>query len=113
MVIAPILVALAAIFSAVMDRVEYPAAFCVSIFKNKDQRFWLKTISWHTAKRVGAYKLDSWHIAKSFSIFCWVGAIINAPVVDGLLYKLLIFGLLGAIWILVFNLFYNKLLVSK
>lgn len=108
--IAYLFVALAAMFNAVMDRVEYPAAFNQSIFKKKNPNFWLKTESWQHAKKIFAYKFDCWHIAKSLMLFCFAFAIAFMDMSHWWVVK---FITVGGIWIVVFNVFYNRILKSN
>lgn len=103
-----ILIALSAVCNAFMDIVENEN-FHISVFKNLNQNFWYKRESWKHAKQVFKYKLDAWHLAKSSMIICWVLAIILykafIPVID--------FIVMGIIYNLVFNLFYNRILKQK
>lgn len=103
-VITHILIALAAICNAVMDRVENSPAFNKSIFKDKNKEWWLKEVSWATAKRIFGYKFDAWHIFKSLMIIFLISA---AFVGLNKHWYLILTG--GAVWNFVFNLFYNKI----
>lgn len=99
------LVALAAVFDAVCDRLENAPAYNKSIFRLWDPQFWLKEISWQFAKKIGAYKIDGWHLAKSAWVTCFAFAVAFPPphpwwvVVGGC----------GVVWNLTFNVCYNKL----
>jgi hypothetical protein len=63
-----IFIALAAVFNACMDCFENEPNFNESIFKAWNKRFWCKDISWQYAKKIGGFKFDSWHIAKSLMV---------------------------------------------
>ena len=97
-----ILIALAAICNAFMDIVENEN-FHASIFKNLNQKFWYKKGSWLYAKRIGGYKLDAWHLAKSLMIILICVAIITyhpfIPIIDFVIY--------GLLWNLTFNTAYK------
>lgn len=82
-----------------MDRLENETFF-TSKFKKLNQRFWYKRESWKYAKKIFGYKFDAWHISKTLMIFCICGAIANTFIQ---------FCILGGIWILIFNTFYNKI----
>lgn len=101
-------ICLAAICNAVMDRVEYSTAFNQSIFKWKDKEFWEKDISWQYAKKIFGWKADAWHIAKSLMIIFLITAVIVGSV--GKSHHWWEWFIMGVVWNLVFNLFYNKIL---
>lgn len=99
------LIIIAAFSNAFMDTVENEN-FYESIFRDFDERFWYKRTSWKYAKKFFGWKLDAWHIAKSIMIISLVGCIVSykkiiTPFVD--------FFVLGFLWNVLFNLFYNKL----
>lgn len=98
------LVILAAIFNAVMDRLENETFF-TSIFKHENERFWYKRESWKYAKRVFNYKIDGWHLAKSAMIICLCLAIVFYTPMFGWID----FVLFGLLWNLTFNIFYNRI----
>jgi hypothetical protein len=104
--LALILLIAAGIFKAIADTLLHH--FDTSIFKWKDPRFWNPAVSW---KYVGFIKFtrfrpDSWHLANSAMIFCFVGAVsAYAPFP----WWATFFGG-GIVFNLVFNLFYDKLL---
>lgn len=101
------LIFLAAAFNAIMDRTENAPAFNQSIFKNLDQTFWLKEVSWKYAKKIFSWKFDAWHLAKSSMIICFIGAVL----VFHLKHQAWVhFISMGIIWNASFNLFYNKIL---
>ena len=96
------LVILAAIFNAIMDTLENEN-FYSSWFGNLNERFFYKRISWKYAKKIGGYKLDAWHLAKSCMILSMAGAVV---VHNG--HGWMPFVYIGIVWNLTFNLFYNK-----
>jgi hypothetical protein len=101
-----IFIALSAFLNAVMDRVEYGVAFRVSIFRNLNPKFWQKDVSWEFAKKVFGWKFDAWHVAKSLMIISFtVGIVLYKPIFG--IIDILIF---GAVWNIVFNVFYNNIL---
>jgi len=101
--------AIAAVCNAVMDRTENAPAFNKSVFNHFDVKFWLKEVSWQYATKVLGWKADCWHIAKSFLvIFIVISIMTYSPILGGV-FDFIIFWIA---WNLVFNLFYNKLLVD-
>lgn len=98
-----ILIALAAFFNAVMDTVEYEAAFNKSIFKKLNQRFWLKSVSWQYAYKIFNYKIDCWHLCKSLLVIC----IALLPCVEFKGSWWVIVLNIGIVWNTVFVLFYH------
>lgn len=131
--------AFAAACNAIMDRLEYPEAFNVSIFRKDDKSFWLKTESWrrkYVNGNNGAHKKiylfgkrtpfdidpisDGWHIAKMMMVVFIALAIVSSLmgrliwVFDmGWVNVLLNMGAVGLIWNLSFSLCYNKLFKMK
>jgi len=104
----------AAFFNACMDAFENTPNFNESIFKNLNKKFWCKDVSWEYAKKVFAYKLDSWHLSKSAMILCIVAAIIafDLPVKkwqDVAIYVLTY----GFVWNATFWLFYHIIFKVK
>jgi hypothetical protein len=99
---------LAAMFNAVMDSVEYETAFEKSIFSSLNPKWWCKSISWEYVKflPLTKYRPDAWHLAKSSMVVCVVLAVVFS--IDTV-YKLPQFVLLGLIWNMSFNLFYNHI----
>jgi len=104
--ITAIFIALAAFLNAVMDRIEYGAAFRVSIFRNLNPKFWQKNVSWEYAKKVFGWKFDAWHVSKSLMIISFTFGIVFYKPILGIV-DILIF---GAVWNVVFNVFYNNIL---
>lgn len=95
---------MAAILNAVMDRTGDSVAFNRSIFNHLDPKFWNKEISWQYAKKVFGWKADCWHIAKSGMIICLAASLL----LDGI--KWWEFPILGTLWNVTFNTFYNHIL---
>jgi len=106
-----IFIALAAICNALMDKVETTISFKDSRFKNKKVAFWCKPISAHNVKFIPftKYRPDAWHLAKSTMIVLWCLAIVFyhsfIPVID--------FVVMGIVYNLVFNIFYNHIFKTK
>jgi len=100
-----IFILLAAIFNAVMDKTKDTIQFNSSAFRNLNPKFWNDEVSESVFILGTKYKPNAWHISKSCMIFCFAFAII--------FYKPFInyidFCVIGAIWILTFNLFYNHI----
>ena len=98
-----IFIALAAICNAVMDSVENEHVTS-TVFRSLNPKFWWKRTSWEYAKKTFGYKWDAWHMAKSgMIIFICLAVVFYHPFI-----VLVDFIILGALWNLVFNLFYNK-----
>lgn len=104
------LIFLAAVFNAIMDRLENEPAFNKSVFRKKDARFWSKTESWKYVKKIFGYRPDGWHLAKSGMIICMLLAVIFA--VDKHQWWVRLISM-GAVWNLTFSLFYHKILYRK
>lgn len=100
--------ALAAMFNALMDSVEYETAFEKSIFSKLNPKWWCKSISWEYVKflPLTKYRPDAWHLAKSSMVVCIVLALVFSVEVSS---KLPHFVILGILWNLSFNLFYNHI----
>lgn len=95
---------LAAVCNAAMDRTENTVAYNKSIFRSLPTQFWCKDVSWKYAMKVFGWKGDAWHIFKSFMIvFMAATVIFYTPVFRPWLNILI----LGCLWNLTFNLFYN------
>lgn len=108
MLTSAILLILAAMFNAVMDSVEYETAFEKSIFSKLNPKWWCKSISWEYVKflPLTKYRPDAWHLAKSsMVVFIVLAVVVAAPVSHPVPH----FVLLGLIWNMSFNLFYNHI----
>lgn len=104
-----VFLALAAMFNALMDSVEYETAFEKSIFHKLNPKWWCKSISWEYVKFLPftKYRPDAWHLSKSAMVVCIVLAIVTyVPISEN---KLIAFIALGILWNLSFNLFYNHI----
>lgn len=60
-------ICIASFFNAVMDATENEN-FHESIFKKLPQQFWYKRESWKYAKKIFGYRIDAWHLSKSFMV---------------------------------------------
>lgn len=98
-------IALAAMLNALMDRVENEN-FSASVFRNLNPKFWYKRESWKWAKQIGGYRLDAWHLAKSAMLVLLITAAVAYSKVINWYIDVVV---AGGVWILVFNLFYNKI----
>lgn len=99
-----LLIVVAAFFNAVMDIVENEN-FSNSRFANCNPKFWYKRESWKWAVRIGGYKIDAWHLAKSIMLILIFARPSRPPVVN---YWVDI-AIVGVIWIVSFNTFYKLL----
>lgn len=98
-----------AFFNACMDRME-EGRFLQSVFAKWDKRFWYKDESWKHAVKIFNYPIDGWHLSKSAMLLC----MLSAPFVYRPLFNLpwdLFTNYI--LWIVAFNLFYNKILKLK
>jgi len=103
LIIPGILIAAAAVSKALADTVA--DHFDTSIFKNRYQQFWNKTISADHCKRIGSYKIDAWHLANSAMIVFFITAAAFPPPVAWYYF----IPAAGVLFNLVFNLFYNQI----
>lgn len=88
--------------------------FFESIFKDWNQSFWYKRVSWKTAKRIFSYPVDAWHLSKSAMVICLVLSIVFFrwhP--KNLLEDISLIAAYGILWNGGFWLFYNKLFRIK
>lgn len=116
-----LLVSVAAFFKACADAFENTPNFNESIFKNLNKRFWCKDVSWEyakklsvkipfTSRRIGSYKVDSWHISISLMVFSIVGAVVvYRPHHEWWVHYVS----MGLIWNCTFWLFYHKIFGVK
>ena len=98
-------IALAAMFNAAMDRTEEPVHFNKSIFRLKNKMFWLKSESWKSSKMIFGWRFDAWHVSKSCMVIFMVGAVVFYKSLLPYYLDILLF---GAVWNIVFNVFYNR-----
>jgi len=100
-----ILICLAAICNAFMDKIENSIQFNNSIFRNLNPEFWCKTISAHSTKFIPftKYRPDAWHLSKSLMVILFCTAIVTyhsfIPIIDFIIY--------GLLWNLIFNITYK------
>lgn len=109
-----LLIILAAILNAVMDRTETIIAYNASVFFQYSQNFWCKPIAAHAVKLLSftKYRVDAWHLSKSALVVCLCAApLVYVPVLSlGSLPSWLVhLCLYGAVWNFTFNIFYNHL----
>lgn len=104
------LVFVASFFNAVMDACENSVKFNQSILRKLPKQFWLKEESWKYAPKLFSYKFDSWHIAKSCMIICFILAILFYKQENSWIVELCIH---GAVWNFGFWLNYHKILGVK
>jgi hypothetical protein len=98
-------VVMASFFNACMDAFENEPNFNESIFKKWDKNFWLKTVSWSSAKKVFGYKIDGWHLSKSLMVISFACAIIFfRPLHEWWVHLITI----GVLWNAGFWIFYHK-----
>lgn len=116
-----VLVFFASFFKSCADTFENSPNFNESIFKGWNKKFWCKDVSWDYAKvlsikipfikkRIGSYKLDSWHLSMSAMIICWVGAVCVFRTHHQWWVHFISMGL---IWNATFWLFYHKIFQVK
>jgi hypothetical protein len=110
---------LSAIANAIADRLENLVAFNDSVFYKRDPKFWCKEISWQYARKIFSYKIDAWHLAESFQVLILLVALLmpllrlKLPGIHGLRDLLLLYMALGAIYNIIFLIFYNRILKRK
>lgn len=93
-------ICLAALLNAFMDTIENER-FYSSVFRDWNERFWYKRVSWKYCERIGTYPVDAWHLAKSGMIVCFCFSIV---LFTGHLVWFIVYGLA---WNLTFNFFYG------
>ena len=95
---------LASICNACMDTLSFH--FFNSVFCSLNPNFWNPNYSWAFEKLIPftKYRVDAWHLFKSAMIvfFCLAIVFFNG--------KLWEFIILGCVWNLTFNIFYEKIL---
>lgn len=106
MILSFLFIVLAAIFKAVADTVA--DHFSVSIFKGLNPTFWNKAVSWQYAVRVFNYPVDAWHLSNSAMIACFILSFSLSK--GNPAHWLVDFSAAGILFVLVFNVFYNKVL---
>lgn len=107
-----LLVILAAIFNACMDRVETVISFNNSVFSTLNPLWWSKANSADVVKKIPftQYKPDFWHLCKS-AMICLLLAVpfFYKPIIGGFIDYVL----LGILYNVVFEQFYSKILKKK
>jgi hypothetical protein len=106
-VISSLFIIIAAICKAVADTLVHH--YDTSVFRFSNRRFWDPAISYKFVKflPLTKYRADGWHLANSIGIISWCLAVVLHSGWLPWYYELLID---GALFNLIFNLFYNKLL---
>lgn len=104
-----LLISLAAIFKAVADTLQHH--FDTSIFKKLNPKWWNPVVS---CDYVGflpftKYRPDAWHLANSGMIISFICAVVLSHPVTAW-WLAIIIG--GVVFNIVFNLFYNQILVK-
>ena len=103
-----ILIAIAAIFNAIMDTLwtHYP----ISVFKNLNPKWWNPNESWEYVKNwMGWVRFDAWHLFK----FGMLGFISLAICFYKPIFGILDILIIPMVWGISFELFYSNLLKSK
>ena len=108
MIWSAVFLSLAAVCNALMDSVEYETAFEKSIFSKLNPKWWCKSISWEYVKFLPftKYRPDAWHLAKSSMVVFIVLAVVMT---DTQPTKLPYFVVMGLVWNISFNVFYNHI----
>ena len=104
-----LLISLAAIFKAVADTLQHH--FDTSVFSKLNLKFWNPVVSCEFAPflPLTKYRLDAWHIANSGMIISFICAVVFSHPVTAWWLGIIIG---GVAFNLVFNLFYNQILVK-
>jgi hypothetical protein len=113
MILSSIAIIFAAAFNSIMDSVENEHIWDTKFAKYKDKpvfnNFIYKRESWRLARKIFEWKFDLWHTCKSAMIACMVIAIVAyRPMFEWWAD----FAILSLLWLIVFNLMYNKVLKS-
>lgn len=115
--------ALAAFCNSVMDTLDHH--FINSIFNSTklDDKFWNPSISHWTTPYLPytKYKLDAWHLFKSLMIifhalsncFIFLAGTYITNLYSEILSIFILLIVYGIIWNVPFNLFYNRILITK
>ena len=116
---------LAAICNSIMDNLK--DHWYISKFNSLPIQFWNPEISWKLSfVRYTKYHLDAWHLFKSLMIIFIILSItlnmfygniliilLSTYIKSKFLSILIVIGIYGISWNLIFNLFYNHLLIKK
>jgi len=113
-----LLVAVAAFFNAVMNKLCWH--FERSLFAGLNAKWWNPNVSWAYVKFVTftMYRADAWHLSKTIMLCCLCAVVVcYRPIITCFkVYWLNIisdFMLFSTIWCTVFNLCFNRLLAAK
>jgi hypothetical protein len=102
---------IAAFLNAIMDRCESEVITGTIFERWRDKpvfnEFIYKRESWKHAKKIFGWKFDLWHVAKSSMLLFIIIAMVAYNPVFGWWKDILALGLL---WVLVFNITYNRIL---
>lgn len=104
-----ILVIIAAIFNAIMDRVETTIAFNDSVFYKLNPLWWCKAQSADVVKKIPFtnYKIDCWHLSKSAMICSFLAIpFFYKPIIGGFVDYVM----LGILYNVVFEQLYSRVL---
>lgn len=122
-----IFIIIAAIFNALMDKVETTIQFNTSIFSKKNKLFWSKVDSANNnGFFIGTkYRVDAWHLSKSFALILLFIAMVTyrpffytidlmqlitpSTIVNFIICAILDIVITGIIWNYIFDLFYHKI----
>lgn len=100
-----IIISLAAICKALADTLDHH--FDTSIFRSNPRRTWDPNVIHKTNRQIFGYPLDAWHIANSVQIGSWIALpVMHQPVLPQWWMD---YGASGILFIIVFNIFYNKI----
>ena len=104
-----ILIFFAAMFNAAMDKTKDTIQYNSSQFRGLNPYFW-NDEAWNGKFITGTeYKANAWHISKSLMLLCLLAVpFFYKPILGYWDYLLF-----GFEWIVIFNLFYNKILKFK
>ena len=97
-------IAIAAICKALADTLDHH--FDTSVFRDKPRKYWDPNVIIKTSDKIFGYPIDVWHVANSLQIGAWFTlALVYAPIYTWYIDL----GIGGMAFIIVFNLFYNKI----
>lgn len=105
----------AAVCDAIMDNIK--DHWYKSKFNKLNSDFWNPEVSWKRGYLKGShYHLDAWHLFKTIRISsqCLSGTllfVLGKYITLDWYWYIGIFGLLGGLWDIIFNISYNKILI--
>jgi hypothetical protein len=98
-------IVIAAICKAMADTLDQH--FDTSIFRDKPRRTWDPNVIQKTNASVFGYPLDAWHVINSIQLCSWFALmVVYRPVLPDWWMD---YGAGGTVFIIAFNLFYNKI----